>query len=99
MSGRRLYEWGGQILNLVGDDPMVNLVISKLLKNESLCNFGICVVDHIYDSLLSLSPLRCIIGQSKASKRRRTAMSARSDLSLLSVPDVMTHDEMDDFGM
>ena len=47
---------GGQILNLVGDDPMVNPVISKLLKNESLVQLRyMCYRSHLRIVAPSLS--------------------------------------------
>ena len=96
---RRLCEEGRQTLVLVGDSPMVNLVNSNLREKRVLCNIGMCV-RHISESLRLLSPLCRVIGQS----RKRASDDGHRDLArdgllLLSVPDAMTEDEMDDFGM
>ena len=91
---------GRQTLVLVGDSPMVNLVNSNLREKRESCATSACAC--VTSANRCAFSLRCVVSSgNRESEQAATdiATLARSVLLLLSVPDAMTEDEMDDFGM
>ena len=76
-----------------------SVFISKLTKKRVTRNIDTCVRITVTNRCALSLPASSYHRALKRATATDTATSARGVLSVLSVPDVMTADEMDDFGM